>query len=115
MATPKFVVAIWYALLYSHRKGCLINTCPYCISSGGGIGGLTAALAFSRLSSARKDIHVDLYESVGAFTEIGAGVGLFRRPWAIMNALGIDGELRKLDNIPKEGDPPGIPYDIQLL
>lgn len=76
-------------------------------SSGGGIGGLTTAIAIARLTTERKDIHVDLYEAVKEFTEVGAGVGMFRRPWSIMKALGIDKSLRKLDNIPEEGDPPG--------
>ena len=85
-----------------------VHVCSsFCVVSGGGIGGLTAAIAISRFSSERKDIHIDLYEAVGEVTEVGAGVGMFPRPWSIMKALGIDKELRKLDNMPKEGDPPG--------
>jgi NAD(P)-binding Rossmann-like domain len=43
--------------------------------SGGGIGGLTLAVALSHYP----DIDVDIYESAHKFTEIGAGIGLWAR------------------------------------
>ena len=65
---------------------------------------MTAAIALSRLSSERKDIQINIYESAQEFTEIGAGIGMLLRPWKIMNRLGIDGPLRKVVNIPDKED-----------
>ena len=63
------------------------------------------AIALSRLSSERQDIHVDIYESARQFTEIGAGVGLFLRPWRVMKALGLERSLRIiLPDIPHENE-----------
>ena len=89
MTTPKFTVAI----------------------VGGGIAGLASAIAIARLNPAN-DIKLDIYEGAHAFTEIGAGVGLWKRPWSIMKKLGlaedlqnickasvISDELRKFDNV----------------
>lgn len=45
------------------------------VSSGAGVGGLTAALALSKY----EDIAVDLYESASQLAEIGAGIGVFGR------------------------------------
>lgn len=74
------------------------------ICSGGGIAGLTAAIAISKLSSARADIHIDIYEAAHIFTEIGAGIGMWRRPWKIMKILGLDEDLRKIANSPVQED-----------
>lgn len=73
MATPKFTVAI----------------------VGGGIGGLASAIAIARLNPAN-DIKLDIYEGAHAFTEIGAGVGLWKRPWSIMKKLGLADDLAKI-------------------
>lgn len=45
------------------------------MSSGGGIGGLTCALALSQYG----DIDVDIYEGASRFAEVGAGFGLWPR------------------------------------
>jgi hypothetical protein len=45
------------------------------ITSGGGIGGLTLAVALSQYP----DIDVTIYEGATKLTEVGAGVGLFPR------------------------------------
>ena len=65
---------------------------------------MTAAIALSRLSSERKDIQINIYESAQEFTEIGAGIGMLLRPWKIMKRLGLDGPLRKVVNIPDKED-----------
>lgn len=64
--------------------------------SGGGVGGLLTAIALSRLSRDRKDIRVDLYEAAHEFTEIGAGVTVWRRPWKALKSLGLEEELVQL-------------------
>ena len=52
---------------------------------GGGIGGLTAALAF-----ARSGAHVDIYEQAAKITEVGAGIQITPNGNRVFNALGID-------------------------
>lgn len=73
MTTPKFTVAI----------------------IGGGIAGLTVAIALSRLNQ-NKDIKIDIYEGAHAFTEIGAGIGLWKRPYDILKKLGLAEDLAKI-------------------
>ncbi|RXW17572.1 hypothetical protein EST38_g8284 [Candolleomyces aberdarensis] len=67
---------------------------------GAGIGGLTAALALSR----SPDIEVQVYEGAQKLAELGAGIGLFSRPWELIRKLGLDAELLKYTEIkPVEG------------
>ncbi|WP_342071225.1 FAD-dependent oxidoreductase [Yoonia algicola] len=55
---------------------------------GGGIGGLTAALAF-----ARRGANVTVYEQAPALTEVGAGLQITPNGARALNALGIDRAL----------------------
>jgi len=55
---------------------------------GGGIGGLTAALAF-----ARRGAKVTVYEQAPALTEVGAGLQITPNGARALNALGIDRAL----------------------
>lgn len=50
----------------------------YC-PSGGGVGGLTLAVALSRC----QDIAIDVYEAAQSFCEIGAGVGVWPRAFRV--------------------------------
>jgi hypothetical protein len=50
----------------------------YC-PSGGGVGGLTLAVALSRY----QDIAIDVYEAAQSFCEIGAGVGVWPRAFRV--------------------------------
>ncbi|KAL0954169.1 hypothetical protein HGRIS_005302 [Hohenbuehelia grisea] len=68
---------------------------------GAGIGGLTCALALSRYP----DIQIDIYESASKLAEIGAGIGLFSRPWSVMQKLGVDQELLKYTNAKPSNTP----------
>lgn len=71
--------------------------------SGGGIGGLTLAIALSKnMKDHNQHIHIDLYEAAQEFTEIGAGLGIFPRPMRILEELGVIEELKKLAHIPDE-------------
>ncbi|KAJ3993829.1 hypothetical protein F5050DRAFT_620234 [Lentinula boryana] len=56
---------------------------------GAGIGGLTFALALSRYP----DIDIEIYESARALTEVGAGIGIFPRPWKVIKMLGLEADL----------------------
>ena len=60
-------------------------------NSGGGIGGLTLAIALGKYPG----IHVDIYEGAAKFSELGAGIGMLRRPWLILDALGLATDLEK--------------------
>lgn len=62
--------------------------------SGGGIGGLTLAVALASVH----DVHVDIYEAAQRFTEIGAGVGMWLRTWKIMQTLGLAPALEGIAN-----------------
>ncbi|TFK17802.1 salicylate hydroxylase [Coprinopsis marcescibilis] len=74
---------------------------------GGGIGGLTAAIILAR----SQDIEVEIYESAQKLTEIGAGIGLFSRPWEIIRKIGLDEELLKTTAIkPVEGPVSSFKY-----
>ncbi|TFK32298.1 salicylate 1-monooxygenase [Crucibulum laeve] len=84
---------------------------------GGGIGGLTFALALSKYPN----VSVDIYEAASRFSPIGAGIGIWMRVWNILSRLGLD-ELAdktfpKPSNDPvhaftfrKSDEPEGIEY-----
>ncbi|KAH8111730.1 FAD/NAD-binding domain-containing protein [Phellopilus nigrolimitatus] len=91
MSTPKFTVAI----------------------CGGGIGGLTAAIALARFSSEKKDIRIDIYEAAREFTEIGAGVVMFLRPWGVMKTLGLEQELAKISEVPIIENKPRVGFELR--
>lgn len=52
-----------------------------CIDSGGGVGGLTLAVALSKYP----DIEVEVFEAARQFTEVGAGVGIWPRAFKVQN------------------------------
>ncbi|KAG8216223.1 FAD/NAD(P)-binding domain-containing protein [Butyriboletus roseoflavus] len=53
--------------------------------SGGGVGGLTLAVALSKYP----DIEVEVFEAARKFTEIGAGVGIWPRGFRVLQKLGV--------------------------
>ncbi|THH16400.1 hypothetical protein EW146_g4239 [Bondarzewia mesenterica] len=76
-------------------------------SSGGGVGGLTLAYALSKCP----DIQVDVYEGASHFSEIGAGIGVWRRPWLILKSLGLEDDLiHLLDTPPTDEIRPTLHY-----
>ncbi|KAL5514209.1 hypothetical protein ACEPAG_2297 [Sanghuangporus baumii] len=60
---------------------------------GGGIGGLSLAVVLGKYCN---DVEIDVYEAQPQFTEIGAGVSVWNRMWAIMQTLGLDEKLGKM-------------------
>jgi len=58
---------------------------------GGGIGGLTAALALSQAGA-----EVSVFESAGELKEIGAGVALHANAMRVLRAVGVEDEVRKV-------------------
>jgi 2-polyprenyl-6-methoxyphenol hydroxylase-like FAD-dependent oxidoreductase len=56
---------------------------------GGGIGGLTSAIALQRIG-----VDVDVYEQAPELREVGAGIGLALNALRALDALGLAGELQ---------------------
>jgi 2-polyprenyl-6-methoxyphenol hydroxylase-like FAD-dependent oxidoreductase len=58
---------------------------------GGGIGGLTAAIALLRAG-----LDVSVYEAAGELREIGAGVALHANAMRVLRFIGVEHEVRKI-------------------
>jgi salicylate hydroxylase len=58
---------------------------------GGGIGGLTAALALSQAGA-----EVSVFESAGELKEIGAGVALHANAMRVLQSIGVEDAVRKV-------------------
>lgn len=64
--------------------------CPTVACSGGGIAGLTCAVALSK----HRDISIDIYEGATQFSDlIGGGLGMWLRTRKVMRQLGLDADL----------------------
>ena len=63
------------------------------LKSGGGPGGLALAVVLGKFGA---NVDIDLYEALPQFTEIGAGISVWKRTWFIIKALGLDETLGKL-------------------
>ena len=63
--------------------------------AGGGIGGLTAALA-----CARRGFTVRLFEQAATFADIGAGIQLSPNATRVLHALGLEPALRRVAFVP---------------
>ncbi|KXN84136.1 Salicylate hydroxylase [Leucoagaricus sp. SymC.cos] len=68
---------------------------------GGGIAGLVLAVALSKYP----DIEVTVYEAASKLTEVGAGVGIFPRPWEIIRKLDLEEDLLKATEIKRQEGP----------
>lgn len=58
-----------------------------CIIRGGGIGGLTLAVALSRIQPSIdlvNAVEIDIYEASSELTQIGTGITLWPRAWKIL-------------------------------
>lgn len=54
------------------------------------------AIALSHFSKERGDIQIDIYEAASKFTETGAGVAFWMRPFKVLLKLGLEVDLLKL-------------------
>src|SRR5438094_5195238 len=72
-------------------RSSLFAAMPRVLIAGGGIGGLTAALALLK-----HGIDVDVYEQAAELKEVGAGVQLAANGTRVLYALGIGEELKSL-------------------
>ena len=81
--------------------------------SGGGIGGLTLAVALSKLDLDNA-IKIDIYEAASELTQVGAGITFWPRAWDIIEKLGLDGELAE-HLAPGQHIPDGKPRQCYLL
>jgi len=64
---------------------------PKIVIIGGGIGGLTAAVAL-----ARRGLAAEVYEQAPVLEEIGAGVGLWPNAMAALEPIGLSGKVAQL-------------------
>ncbi|KAI0759175.1 FAD/NAD(P)-binding domain-containing protein, partial [Irpex lacteus] len=75
---------------------------------GGGIGGLAFAVALAKSGG---DFDVDIYESAGSFTEIGAGLNLWPRIEKSLTNLGLGVDLQsRYTKFPEDGENPRMTY-----
>ena len=66
---------------------------------GGGIGGLTAAVAL-----ARKGLAAEVYEQAPVLEEVGAGVGLWPNAMAALESIGLSSKVARLAvNVARQG------------
>ncbi|TFK68678.1 FAD/NAD-P-binding domain-containing protein [Pluteus cervinus] len=75
---------------------------------GGGISGLTLAVALSK----HQTIAVDLYETRSRFEEIGAGVMIWSRTWRILELLGLGPQFRDRAH-PQPNGSLGVGFDFR--
>ncbi|KAF8586521.1 FAD/NAD-binding domain-containing protein [Ramaria rubella] len=75
---------------------------------GGGIGGLSLAIALSRYP----DIKVDVYEAAEQFEEIGAGLMIWKRTWRILELLGLHTDASKVAHSPPDASL-GVGFDFR--
>lgn len=69
------------------------------VIAGGGIAGLTTALAL-----ARKGFSVSLAERTSAFTEVGAGLQISPNAWRVLDGLGLGSALVEIATFPESVD-----------
>src|SRR5579862_4206230 len=68
---------------------------PKVVIVGGGIGGLTAALALLK-----RGVDVEVYEQSGALKEVGAGVQIGSNGTRVLFALGLEDALSRVQVVP---------------
>jgi 2-polyprenyl-6-methoxyphenol hydroxylase-like FAD-dependent oxidoreductase len=68
-----------------------MNMGPKIAIIGGGIGGLTAAVAL-----ARQGVAAEVYEQAPILAEVGAGVGLWPNAMTALQSLGLSGQVARL-------------------
>ena len=74
-------------------------------SSGAAIGGFSLAAFLSEHSDPNHPIKVDIYESRPEVSTRGAGIGIWKRSWQVLQDLGLDKELdRRGIPHPKDGE-----------
>ncbi|KAF9260331.1 salicylate hydroxylase [Marasmius fiardii PR-910] len=73
---------------------------------GGGIGGLTCAIALKN----SKDVQLDLYEAASEISEIGAGITVWPRTWTLLRDLGLEETLIKGLKEPPRLDEPKVAF-----
>lgn len=88
---PRFRVAIVCVL----RRYEALHVCTTNLDAcrGGGIAGLTLAVALGKSQDPGSTIRIDMYEAGSEITTVGAGISVWARTWTIMRALGIYDDL----------------------
>ena len=100
----------WLYLVLTSRQ--ILITVFYYFSRGGGIGGLTLAVALSKLEL-QDLVTVSIYEASSVLAQVGAGIALFPRGWEILKEMGLEeGLLAKLG---PEQEKPTLDKESTLL
>ncbi|KAJ3781222.1 FAD/NAD(P)-binding domain-containing protein, partial [Lentinula aff. detonsa] len=77
--------------------------------SGGGIGGLTCAVALKDCPN----IDLDLYEQAAQITEIGAGITVWPRTWVFLKSMGLEKDLLAI--LPEGySDEPKLAFEFRI-
>ncbi|TCD63053.1 hypothetical protein EIP91_006040 [Steccherinum ochraceum] len=75
---------------------------------GAAIGGFSLAAFLSEYSDSQHPVNVDIYESRPEVSTRGAGIGIWKRSWQLLQNLGLDKELdRRGVPHPKDGEARG--------
>lgn len=102
-STPKFTVAIWYALSEFISK---LISC-----SGAGPGGLALAASIARFNDPAAPVAVDLYEAQPEIGTIGAGITVWPRTRALFEDTGIMASLKgEVGTMETQEDPDQLKY-----
>ena len=54
------------------------------------------AIALAHFSKERQDIKINIFEATSKFTETGAGIVFWMRPFKILQKFGLEADLLKL-------------------
>jgi 2-polyprenyl-6-methoxyphenol hydroxylase-like FAD-dependent oxidoreductase len=91
-----------------HQPTILCHLSTLC--RGGGIGGLSLAMALSSLNLDHSAIDIDIYEATPELTQIGAGITFWPHAWKILEKVGVTAELATYlapgQHIPDGAGPP---------
>ncbi|KAF8066983.1 hypothetical protein FPV67DRAFT_1417597 [Lyophyllum atratum] len=77
---------------------------------GGGVGGLTFAVAMSRY----QDVEVNIFESASEFTPIGAGIGIWPRAWKALTSIGLGSLASQASSQPSDEMSKVMPFPISF-
>jgi hypothetical protein len=96
---PKFRVGIMLVTLIVFSRNKKLTPPLPVVHSGGGVAGVTMAVALARYPN----IEIDIYEAAAKFGEVGVGIGIWYRAWSILMKLGLHDLAQVVSSVPSEG------------
>ena len=76
------------------------------------------AISLAHFSKERQDIKIDVYEATAKYSETGAGVVFYMRPFKILQRLGLEADILKLLGKSEASFTPGeclMPHIIPII